>query len=45
MTTSILAIIAALLPLLLDYLESERKEKPYDDAQEIRRDAAVGDIY
>ena len=44
MTTSILAIIAALLPLLLDYLESERKEKPYDDAQEIRRDAAVGDI-
>jgi hypothetical protein len=44
MAASILTIIAALLPLFLDWLEQQRKESPYDDAQEIRREAAVGDV-
>lgn len=44
MMESILTIVAALLPLLLDIIEAKRKEKPYDDAQTIRHEVVAGDV-
>jgi len=44
MMASLLAIVAALLPWLLDFLETRKKEKPYDEAQKIRAESAVGDV-
>lgn len=42
MTASILTILAALVPLLVDWLE---RYKSYDNKQKIRQAAASGDAY
>lgn len=44
MAASILSILAALLPVLLDWLEGRREGKPYEDKQKIRRAAYSGDV-